>query len=235
MRCRWSHSSARLQLASPAPAASAGLGMSCCSATRLPQSKWPLMVAGCLRRVGRLEEALLRYRQVYRMCPTNPEALRYLVALSGVRRAAGGPGCRTARPAGCSAEWSISLPALPSPGAWPRPSTGRQRGRLAALLPSRCCTCSPPLQEFMLEDDVAKFTSEMERLERMQAAAAAAPATSAAGLPPGTALGRITAQRPPTSGGRPGALPSMSLPPAAATAGAAQRQARGGMRPGTGA
>lgn len=49
------------------------------------QSKWPLMVAGCLRRVGRLEEALLQYRQVYRMCPTNPEALRYLVALSGVR------------------------------------------------------------------------------------------------------------------------------------------------------
>lgn len=30
------------------------------------QPKWPLMVAGCLRRVGRLEEALLKYRQVRR-------------------------------------------------------------------------------------------------------------------------------------------------------------------------
>lgn len=33
---------------------------------RLPQPKWPLMVAGCLRRVGRLEEALLKYREVRR-------------------------------------------------------------------------------------------------------------------------------------------------------------------------
>lgn len=28
------------------------------------QSKWLLMVAGCLRRVGRLEDALLQYREV---------------------------------------------------------------------------------------------------------------------------------------------------------------------------
>jgi len=31
---------------------------------QLLQSKWLLMVAGCLRRVGRLEEALLQYREV---------------------------------------------------------------------------------------------------------------------------------------------------------------------------
>ena len=49
------------------------------------QSKWPLMVAGCLRRVGRLEAALLRYREVYRVAPTNTEALRYLSQLSQVR------------------------------------------------------------------------------------------------------------------------------------------------------
>lgn len=42
------------------------------------------MVAGCLRRIGRTEEALLRYREVYRMAPTNMEALRYLAALSSV-------------------------------------------------------------------------------------------------------------------------------------------------------
>ena len=48
------------------------------------QSKWPLMVAGCLRRVGRLEDALLQYREVYRMTPTNMEALRYLAQLSQV-------------------------------------------------------------------------------------------------------------------------------------------------------
>ncbi|KAL4424093.1 hypothetical protein ABPG75_001394 [Micractinium tetrahymenae] len=137
------------------------------------ESKWPLMVAGCLRRVGRLEEALLRYRQVYRMCPTNPEALRYLIALSG---------------------------------------------------------------EFGLEDDAAKFTAELERLERMQAAAAAAPGTVAASLPPGTALGRVTAQRPPTSGGRPGVLPGLPMPPAAAAAAAAaaaQRRAHAPLRPGS--
>ena len=89
------------------------------------------MVAGCLRRVGRLEEALLRYRevrlrgaaapagvvsaegrfvslplppfphssppspppQVYRMSPTNMEALRYLAQLSQARRGAPRSGC----------------------------------------------------------------------------------------------------------------------------------------------
>lgn len=40
------------------------------------------MVAGCLRRVGRLEEALLAYRAIYASHPANLECLRYLVQLS---------------------------------------------------------------------------------------------------------------------------------------------------------
>lgn len=59
----------------------------------------------------------------------------------------------------------------------------------------------------------------------MQAAAAAAPSNAGAGPPPGTTLGRVTVQRPPTSGGRPGALPGLPLPPVAAAA--AQRRAMG--------
>ncbi|KAI3432221.1 hypothetical protein D9Q98_003783 [Chlorella vulgaris] len=116
------------------------------------ESKWPLMVAGCLRRVGRLEAALLRYREVYRMAPTNTEALRYLSQLS---------------------------------------------------------------QEFGLQEDVQKFSSELARIERMQAAAAGAAGTAAAAVRPGTALGRLTAQRPPTSSGRSTGLPGLGLPPAA--------------------
>jgi hypothetical protein len=50
-----------------------------------PQVKWALMVAGCLRRVGRLEEALYRYRAIYATHPTNMECLRYLVQLSQAR------------------------------------------------------------------------------------------------------------------------------------------------------
>lgn len=87
-------------------------------------------------------------------------------------------------------------------------------------------------QEFGLDGDVAKFTSELQRLERMQAAAAAATSTGVAGLPPTAALGRITAQRPPTSGGRPGPLPSLPMPPANA---AAQQRAHGPPSPFTGA
>jgi intraflagellar transport protein 88 len=118
------------------------------------ESKWLLMVAGCLRRVGRLEDALLQYREVYRLAPANMEALRYLAQLS---------------------------------------------------------------QEFGLQEDAAKFGSEMARLERMQAAAAAAPA-------PAAPAGRITAQRPPTSGGRMGPLPT--LPPPTAASPTAQQQQR---------
>lgn len=44
------------------------------------------MVAGCLRRVGRLEEALHAYRDIYATHPTNSECLRYLVQLSQVSR-----------------------------------------------------------------------------------------------------------------------------------------------------
>lgn len=51
-----------------------------------PQVKWALMVAGCLRRVGRLEEALHAYRDIYATHPTNSECLRYLVQLSQVSR-----------------------------------------------------------------------------------------------------------------------------------------------------
>ena len=85
-------------------------------------------------------------------------------------------------------------------------------------------TCLAPTQEFGLEDDVRKFQSELWRLERMQAAAAAAPSPTGAGLP----LGRVTAQRPPTSGGRPGALPGLPTPltAGAAAAGSPQHQRR---------
>jgi len=50
------------------------------------QVKWALMVAGCLRRVGQLEEALYRYRAIYATHPTNMECLRYLVQLSQVEQ-----------------------------------------------------------------------------------------------------------------------------------------------------
>lgn len=61
----------------------------------LLQVKWALMEAGCLRRVGRLEDALYRYRAIYAVHPTSMECLRYLVQLSQVSRgeaAAGGLG-----------------------------------------------------------------------------------------------------------------------------------------------
>lgn len=111
-------------------------------------SKWALMVAGCLRRVGRLQAALLQYREVYRMAPNNTEALRYLSQLS---------------------------------------------------------------QEFGLHDDVQKFSSELARIERMQAAAAGAPGMAAEAVRPGTALTRLTAQRPATQGSRPGNVPGLPL------------------------
>jgi hypothetical protein len=60
------------------------------------------MVAGCLRRMGRLEAALLRYREVYRMDPTNIEALRYLSQLSQARTSAHGQHNR----------WKLLSPAL---------------------------------------------------------------------------------------------------------------------------
>ena len=118
------------------------------------------MVAGCLRRVGRLEEALLQYREVYRgdmVLPGTPghtEALRYLVQLS---------------------------------------------------------------QECGLEEDAAKYGAEATRLERLQAAAVAAVEASGGNpgpLPPGTAMGRVTAQRPPTATSRSAALPAPPQPPA---------------------
>lgn len=45
-------------------------------------SKWPLMVAGCLRRVGDVEGALGVYRDVLVHEPGNSEAARYVVTLS---------------------------------------------------------------------------------------------------------------------------------------------------------
>lgn len=66
-------------------------------------------------------------------------------------------------------------------------------------------------QEFGLHDDVQKFSSELARIERMQAAAAGAPGMAAEAVRPGTALTRLTAQRPATQGSRPGNVPGLPL------------------------
>jgi hypothetical protein len=66
-------------------------------------------------------------------------------------------------------------------------------------------------QEFELSEDVQKFSSELARIERMQAAAADSANASVAAIRPGTALGRLTAQRPPTSGPRPAGMPGLPL------------------------
>lgn len=87
--------------------------------------------------------------------------------------------------------------------------------------------CVRPPQEFGLQEDAAKFGSEMARLERMQAAAAAAPA-------PAAPAGRITAQRPPTSGGRLGPLPTLP-PPTAGSPTSQQQRRHSGMFAATGA
>jgi hypothetical protein len=169
------------------------------------------MVAGCLRRVGRLEDALLQYREVYRMTPTNMEALRYLAQLSQVGIVAGWA---------CQLHVLLCLLSL------------EQAGMVAPVhwtTAGACHLTRLPTQEFGLGEDVRKFQSELGRLERMQSAAAAAPSPLGAGLP----LGRVTTQRPPTSGGRPGPLAGLPMPPSAAGAAAAassshhQRRASG--------
>ncbi len=76
------------------------------------------------------------------------------------------------------------------------------------MLPSVSLGSSQPsscLQEFGLHDDVEKFSSELARIERLQAAATEAPSTlaenvrTATGL--ATGLTRLTAQRPATTQG----------------------------------
>ena len=157
------------------------------------------MVAGCLRRVGRLEDALLQYREVYRMTPTNMEALRYLAQLSQV---------------GIVAGWACQLQVLL---CLLRMEQASMVAPIQWKTAGACLLTRLPPQEFGLEEDVRKFQSELGRLERMQAAAAAAPSPVGAGLP----LGRVTTQRPPTSSGRPGRLAGLPMPPTAAGAAAA--------------
>ena len=79
-------------------------------------------------------------------------------------------------------------------------------------------------QDVGAEEDAQRYARELARLERLAAAAAAAPAAAPAALE-----GRVTAARPPTSGPRAGALPS--LPPATAAPPAPQQRRGSGLPP----
>lgn len=113
---------------------------------------------------------------------------------------------------------------------WLAEEGGHARGHLhlPCCLTRTCLLLFLLLQEFGLEDDVQKFANEMERLERMQVAAAAAASSGAAAPRPGTALSRLTAQRPPTAGSRTGPLPGLPMPPALVMQ---QQKANGMLRP----
>lgn len=45
------------------------------------EPKWKMMVAGCHRRSGNLQKALLLYQDIHRQFPENTECLRFLARL----------------------------------------------------------------------------------------------------------------------------------------------------------
>lgn len=119
------------------------------------EPKWALMAAGCLRRLGRAEEAVQRYRKVHAAHPANAECLRYLVQLSQVR--AGRPASFWRPPEAYF---------LPPASGWRDPT---RSAAFTLYCNSRSCA---GVQDLGLAEDARRYAAEAQRAERLGGAGA---------------------------------------------------------------